>query len=458
MRCEQTPRTMKLRLARADRNVEGLRRLGVAEPVDADEHEHVACAVGQSGNRRFEIERWRGIDRPPVDLVRFRVDGDFHLLTQPAASGQHGIHGDAMQPCGERASTLEPLEATPGLDEGFLDTIFGRLPMTGEAQAQSVDAPDMSPVQALEGNSIPGRGGGHRAGVIGRFGRRRVSGIEQHCRLGAHDGSTHLHRYQLGGTVAANGLKPQGFSLSSTGMFPGLHYRDRGSYDDRIIPAADLPELPPPPYRDGYPLKLPDGDWALLPFLALPPAFDTAIVYLCITANSFALEDRLSSAMADLARPFRADIVVGMPTLGMVLAASVGRKLGHERYVPLSYSRKFWFEDELSTPVNSITTPVQPKTVYIDPRLIERLEGKRVLLVEDVISTGGTVAAELALMQKLGADVVGVITAIRETRVWIDKLAAIDPRYPTLVRSPIRCPLFRRSAGGWVPDASTLPD
>jgi adenine/guanine phosphoribosyltransferase-like PRPP-binding protein len=241
-------------------------------------------------------------------------------------------------------------------------------------------------------------------------------------------------------------------------MSPGLHYRDRGSYDDRIIPAADLPELPPPPYRDSYPLKLPDGDWALLPFLALPPAFDTAIVYLCITANSFALEDRLSSAMADLARPFRADIVVGMPTLGMVLAASVGRKLGHERYVPLSYSRKFWFEDELSTPVNSITTPVQPKTVYIDPRLIERLEGKRVLLVEDVISTGGTVAAELALMQKLGADVVGIITAIRETRVWIDKLAAIDPRYPTLVRSPIRCPLFRRSAGGWVPDASTLPD
>jgi adenine/guanine phosphoribosyltransferase-like PRPP-binding protein len=126
--------------------------------------------------------------------------------------------------------------------------------------------------------------------------------------------------------------------------------------------------------------------------------------------------------------------------------------------VPLSYSRKFWFEDELSIPVNSITTPVQPKTVYIDPRLIERLEGKRVLLVEDVISTGGTIAAELALMKKIGAHVVGVVTAIRETRVWADRLAAIEPAYPALVLSPIRCPLFRKSEAGWVPDWSTLPD
>jgi adenine/guanine phosphoribosyltransferase-like PRPP-binding protein len=236
-----------------------------------------------------------------------------------------------------------------------------------------------------------------------------------------------------------------------------LNFQGRGSYYDRIISAADLAQLPPPPYHDAFPIKLPDGDWVLLPFLALPGDFSTAIAYLCITENSFALEDRLSTAMAELARPLHADIVVGMPTLGMVLAASVGKKLGHPYYVPLSYSRKFWFEDELSIPVNSITTPVQPKTVFIDPRLVERLEGKRVLLVEDVISTGGTVAAELALMKKLGADVVGVVTAIRETRVWIDKLSAIDPGYPALVTSPLCCPLFRKSEQGWVPDWSTLP-
>jgi adenine/guanine phosphoribosyltransferase-like PRPP-binding protein len=237
-----------------------------------------------------------------------------------------------------------------------------------------------------------------------------------------------------------------------------LNHHNRGSYRDRIVPGAALKESPPPPYSDELPIRLPDGDWAFLPFLALPPDFSTAIAYLCITANSFDLEDRLSTAMTEIARPLEADVVIGMPTLGMVLAASVAKKLGHASYVPLSYSRKFWFEDELSVPVNSITTPVQPKTVYIDPRLIERLEGKRVLLVEDVISTGGTVAAELALMKKLGAHVAGVVTAIRETRVWIDKLGAIDPSYPALIHSPIRCPLFRRTAAGWEPDWGTMPD
>jgi adenine/guanine phosphoribosyltransferase-like PRPP-binding protein len=136
----------------------------------------------------------------------------------------------------------------------------------------------------------------------------------------------------------------------------------------------------------------------------------------------------------------------------------VGKKLGHPHYVPLSYSRKFWFEDELSIPVNSITTPVQPKMVFIDPRLLYRLEGKRVLLVEDVISTGGTVAAELQLMKRIGANVIGVVTAIRETRVWIDKLSAIDPELRALVTSPICCPLFRKSGDGWIPDPSTMPD
>ena len=235
-------------------------------------------------------------------------------------------------------------------------------------------------------------------------------------------------------------------------------YRNRGNYGDRIIPAQALQRIPDPPYGDTYPIKLPDGDWAELPMLALPPDFDTAIAYLCLTENSFALEDRLSSAVADLVRPLDAGIVVGMPTLGMALATSVAKKLGHERYVPLSYSRKFWFEDDLSVAVNSITTPIQPKTVFIDPKLLERLDGQRVLLVEDVISTGGTVAAELALMKKVGAEVVGVATAIKETRVWSENLARIDPLYPALVRAPIRCPLFRKMDGGWVPDWSTLPE
>src|ERR1700689_5501950 len=112
-----------------------------------------------------------------------------------------------------------------------------------------------------------------------------------------------------------------------------LNYRNRGSYTDRIVPAAQMASLPPPPYRDAYPVKLPDGDWAFLPLLPLPPDFDTPVAYLCITENSFALEERLSTAMTQVALPLRPDIVVRMPRLGMGVAASVCKKLGHQHYV-----------------------------------------------------------------------------------------------------------------------------
>jgi len=101
---------------------------------------------------------------------------------------------------------------------------------------------------------------------------------------------------------------------------------------------------------------------------------------------------------------------------------------------------------------------LQPKAIYIDPRLIERLEGRRVLLVDDVISTGGSVAAQMALMHKLGAKVVGIVTAMSESRIWVEKLAAIDAVYPALVRSVIQCPLFHKTEGGWMPDWHTTPD
>jgi adenine/guanine phosphoribosyltransferase-like PRPP-binding protein len=229
-----------------------------------------------------------------------------------------------------------------------------------------------------------------------------------------------------------------------------------GSYRERIIAAIDVTVFPSPPYRDGYPCLLPDGDYLELPFLPLPPDFETAIAFLCSNQTSFEVEERLSTFMADIVRDLEPEVVVGMPTLGMVYASLVAKKLGHDRYVPLGYSRKFWYDDELSVPVRSITSPTKPKTVYIDPRLLERLDRKRVLLVEDVISTGGTVSAELALMEKIGANVVGVVTAVKETNVWMKKLEAIDPRYPDLVRAPIKCPLFRRVEGGWAPVPGTL--
>lgn len=209
---------------------------------------------------------------------------------------------------------------------------------------------------------------------------------------------------------------------------------------------------PAAPYAQNYVFRLPDGDWLELPLLPLPPDETTALVSLCITENSFDLEDRLSTAMAALARDLKPGAIVGMPTLGLVLAASVARKLGHRHYVPLSYSRKFWFDDALSMPVRSITSPGVDKTVYLDPRLLDRLEGQRVVVVDDVISTGQSILAQLALLAKAGIEVDGIVTAMQETEVWQERLAAVNPTYPGRVHSVLKSPVFRRCSQGWMPD------
>jgi hypothetical protein len=66
----------------------------------------------------------------------------------------------------------------------------------------------------------------------------------------------------------------------------------------------------------------------------------------------------------------------------------------------LGYSRKFWYDDALSEPVNSITSLDVGKLLRLDPNLLPLVEGRRVALVDDAIST--TVVA-VRLLLKIGA-------------------------------------------------------
>jgi hypothetical protein len=61
---------------------------------------------------------------------------------------------------------------------------------------------------------------------------------------------------------------------------------------------------------------------------------------------------------------------------------------GIDRFVALGYSRKFWFQEELSTDLSSITSPGVIKKVYLDPALLPLIKDQRVLIIDDAVSTG----------------------------------------------------------------------
>lgn len=209
-------------------------------------------------------------------------------------------------------------------------------------------------------------------------------------------------------------------------------------------------------YDDRYPVPLVDGSTLTLPLRALPGG-EKAIALLMSNQTSFEVEAALAPLLTELARGYGAEAVAAMPTMGLDYARLVARGLGHAQYAALGLSRKFWYDEALSEPLSSSTSPDQRKRVYLDPALVERVAGRRVLLVDDVINTGTSAAAALRLLQRAGAQVVGLVVTLTEGHAWREVLAGFGTDWPKRVKAAGHIPLFdRRADGRWVPDAATL--
>lgn len=110
---------------------------------------------------------------------------------------------------------------------------------------------------------------------------------------------------------------------------------------------------------------------------------------------------KLVGWMAEVARVLEPEIVLGLPTPGHVFAPLLAERLGHPNWVAAGYSQKLWYAEAVSVPMRSITTTAE-RRVWLDPRMLPRLEGRRVLLVDDVISTGSSALAGLACWRRRG--------------------------------------------------------
>jgi adenine/guanine phosphoribosyltransferase-like PRPP-binding protein len=197
---------------------------------------------------------------------------------------------------------------------------------------------------------------------------------------------------------------------------------------------------PGPPYADRISVALAPGQFLTLPIRPLPAA-GAAVASFIANQASFAVLDLLTERMVALAAAYEAEVVVGLPTLGLAFAPGVARGLGHTNFVPLGYSRKFWYREALSVPIRSITTPGDGKRLYIDPLILPRLAGQRVVVVDDVASTGASLAAVAGLLGSLGVAVAGCVVAMRQ--------GANEMVLP--VRSVFQTPRFMRKPDGWWP-------
>jgi len=187
-----------------------------------------------------------------------------------------------------------------------------------------------------------------------------------------------------------------------------------------------------------YPATLKDGRQLALPIRVLPGDGKSAVASLILNQASFAVEDGLAQALARILEDLNPEIIIGVPTLGLPLASNVARRLGHTRMVPLGTSRKFWYRDELSEPMKSITSPTATKTLYIDPRMLPLVRGKRVVVIDDVISSGQSIGSVMRLLAKAEIEPVAIGCAMLQGTNWQEPLA----QWRDKIVAPLTSPRF----------------
>ncbi|SEP32920.1 Phosphoribosyl transferase domain-containing protein [Rhizobium tibeticum] len=124
--------------------------------------------------------------------------------------------------------------------------------------------------------------------------------------------------------------------------------------------------------------------------------------------------------------------------------------MGHTRYAPLGTSRKFWYRDDLSVALSSITTPTQQKRLYMDPRMLPLLQGRRVALVDDVISSGTSIVSGLRLLAGCGVEPVAIGAAMLQSRRWCETLDAAGSQWRERTVGVLSTPMLEiTETGTW---------
>ena len=107
------------------------------------------------------------------------------------------------------------------------------------------------------------------------------------------------------------------------------------------------------------------------------------------------------------------DILITAESKGIPLVYEMARQHGENRYLIARKAAKLYMRNVFSTDVTSITT-ANRQMLCIDGEDAEYMRGKRVLIVDDVISTGGSLIAVQKQVEQAGGNVVGKMAILAE--------------------------------------------
>lgn len=170
------------------------------------------------------------------------------------------------------------------------------------------------------------------------------------------------------------------------------------------------------PERQTYPVEI-AGLHRELPLFEIKPGLRIAILNILgdtelVEACARALAERLSGTAYD--------IIVTAESKSIPLAHALSL-VSRKPYVVLRKAYKPYMGNALQAETLSITTG-QPQTLFLDEKDRKLVDGKNVVILDDVISTGSTLQGMRLLMQKAGATITAetAIFTEGERAKWAD--------------------------------------
>ena len=126
------------------------------------------------------------------------------------------------------------------------------------------------------------------------------------------------------------------------------------------------------------------------------------------------------------------DVLITAEAKGIPLICEMARQEGVNHYVVARKGPKLYMKNLITTDVDSITT-AKTQTLCIGERETQMLRGKRVLIVDDVISTGESLLALEKLVGLAGGNIVGKMAVLaegdaigREDLIYLEPLPLFD--------------------------------
>jgi adenine phosphoribosyltransferase len=127
------------------------------------------------------------------------------------------------------------------------------------------------------------------------------------------------------------------------------------------------------------------------------------------------------------------DYLITAEAKGIPIAHEMARQAGAEKYFLARKAPKLYMTGVFQSSVKSITT-AKEQTLYLDVADAELMKGKRILIVDDVISTGESLKALEALVEKAGGIVAGRMAVLaegdaqeRKDIIYLEKLPLFNP-------------------------------